>query len=625
MPTELTRKASLPMQTRALTGTPVSYDAEAGTIEVVWTTGARVRRRDAWTGIEYDEELVVSPQAIDMSRFDAKAVQVLDAHSIYGGVGAILGVAERAWISGNEGRAVLRLSQRQEVAGIVGDIAAGIIRPVSVGYSVESYEVVPPEQRQDGETRPLYRAVRWTLLEISFVSIPADIGAGTRSAASTVYPCEYRESSTRSTPTEHITMNEPVAAPRAAIDNEIRALVQRHQLPATLADDMIARDCSFDVASNTVIAELAIRDRAAGGHLNVAGGLARGATNPSHMIEALTARMLGTVAPDANPYRFATVRDLARECLELRGVRTGDLSPAKLIERALHATSDFPELLQGSGQRALRQAYMAYQGGLKRICKASTARDFRAKQMLKGGEFPALLKTSEAGEFKYGSTAEAKSSYKLLTYGRIFGITRQALINDDLDAFGTMANNIGRAAADLEAKTLVELLTSNPTMYDGTALFHADHGNLASGGGSALSETALTTARAAMRLQKGLDGATPIDATPAYLVVPAALETAGEKLIATLQPTQSADVNPFAGKLELVVDPRLDAVSATAWYLAASAATIDTIEYSYLESAQGPEIIIQDGFDVDGLQMKGRLDFGAGAIEWRGLYKAAGA
>ena len=70
---------------------------------------------------------------------------------------------------------------------------------------------------------------------------------------------------------------------------------------------------------------------------------------------------------------------------------------------------------------------------------------------------------------------------------------------------------------------------------------------------------------------------------------------------------------------------RLDAASETAWYLAASPNQIDTIEYAYLEGQQGAYIETRNGFDVDGVEIKCRLDFGAKAIDWRGLYKNPGA
>lgn len=113
-----------------------------------------------------------------------------------------------------------------------------------------------------------------------------------------------------------------------------------------------------------------------------------------------------------------------------------------------------------------------------------------------------------------------------------------------------------------------------------------------------------------------------IDVTPASLVVPPELETTAEKLLSAVQAAKTGDVNPFA-TLSLIVEPRL--TSATAWYLVADTATIDGLEYAYLEGAPGPQTETRQGFDVDGLEIKIRLDFGAGFVDWRGWHKNAGA
>jgi hypothetical protein len=81
------------------------------------------------------------------------------------------------------------------------------------------------------------------------------------------------------------------------------------------------------------------------------------------------------------------------------------------------------------------------------------------------------------------------------------------------------------------------------------------------------------------------------------------------------------NVNIWRGALTLVVDPRL----GSAWYLSASPGTIDTIEYSFLNGAGELYTESVEGFDVDGMQVKARMDFATKAIDWRGLYKNAGA
>lgn len=154
-------------------------------------------------------------------------------------------------------------------------------------------------------------------------------------------------------------------------------------------------------------------------------------------------------------------------------------------------------------------------------------------------------------------------------------------------------------------------------MADGLPVFHASHGNI--GASVALTEAGLSTGRLAQRRQRGLGGEL-IDVAPAYLLVSPELETTAEKLLATITPATSADASVFAGKLELVVDPRL--TSATRWYLAATPGQVPSLEFAYLEGAPGPQIETRAGFEIDGLQIKVRLDFGCGWIDHRGWWSS---
>lgn len=130
-----------------------------------------------------------------------------------------------------------------------------------------------------------------------------------------------------------------------------------------------------------------------------------------------------------------------------------------------------------------------------------------------------------------------------------------------------------------------------------------------------------------MAKQTGLDKKTVLNVRPAFLIVPASLELKAEQLVAqNLVPAATSSVVPQSIRtLAPISEPRLDAASETAWYLAASPNQIDTIEYAYLEGQQGAYIETRNGFDVDGVEIKCRLDFGAKAIDWRGLYKNPGA
>jgi hypothetical protein len=191
------------------------------------------------------------------------------------------------------------------------------------------------------------------------------------------------------------------------------------------------------------------------------------------------------------------------------------------------ATSDFGLVVGDTIGRTLRAAYQAAPVGIRRLGRQTTARDFRTVNKIMLGEAPMLEKLNEHGEIQAGTMAEAKETYKVETFARKIGVTRQVLVNDDLGAFADLSRRMGQAAAETEAKTLVDLLEANsgngPTMEDGDTLFHNDHGNKAAAGG-AIADATLSAARLAMRSQTGLSGQR-ISATPKYLLVPPAQET----------------------------------------------------------------------------------------------------
>jgi hypothetical protein len=159
-------------------------------------------------------------------------------------------------------------------------------------------------------------------------------------------------------------------------------------------------------------------------------------------------------------------------------------------------------------------------------------------------------------------------------------------------------------------------------MGDGTPLFDPKHGNT---GGGVISIPGISAARKAMRKQRGLDKKQRINVQLKFLIVPSEQETTAEQFVSTnLAAAQAANVNVFAGRLQVIAEPRLDDVSTVEWYGAADPAAIDTLEYAYLEGEDGPFVESRVGFDIDGVEIKCRHDFAAKAIDWRGFYKSSG-
>jgi hypothetical protein len=338
--------------------------------------------------------------------------------------------------------------------------------------------------------------------------------------------------------------------------------------------------------------------------------------------EALHCRMVGA-EPSAGARQFMAFgfAEFAHDAL-VRGGDTGHgvMSREGVLHRALHGTSDFPNLLTGAGQRTLRAAYDVAASPLKALVRRVTASDFRAQEELGIGGMGLLSEVTEHGEITATTTAEARESWQLKTYGKTFGLTRKAIINEDLGAFGRVTMELGRAAAETENSALAALLLANPVMGDGENLFDTAHGNLA-GSPAAIGETSISAARLAMRSQTGITGER-ISVTPKYLVVGPEIETAAEKFLASINPTSTDDVNPFSGKLTLAVEPR---IAGEDWFLFASPSEAPVLLLGHLASAPGPQISSREGWEVLGREFRVVLDFAVAVTDWRGAYHNAGA
>lgn len=430
------------------------------------------------------------------------------------------------------------------------------------------------------------------------------------------------------TDTTTTTNNDPPAdtGNRATVNTQIRSIATAAGLDTTFADGLIDRAATVEQARAAAFDELIRRGGGAIQTARVEVGQANDdpAVMVTRMADALSCRMTnGTPSDAARPFMSLSLQDMARNLLAARGERVGMLARDELLTRAM-TTSDFPNLLTATGNRVLMNAYQAAPNPLKTLARQSTVPDFRPKSLLKLGAMSNLQKVSESGEVKNTSRAEEKEGYSLDTYGSIFSLSRKALINDDLGAFNDWSVAMGRAAAETEASLLVTLLTqasgAGPTMDDGKALFHTGHGNVASSG-AAPSVTTLGAARAALRKMTGVGGE-PINATPKFLLVSPDLETSADQLVASLFPATVDNANPWPGRITPMVEPR---ISGNGWYVFADPALLPCLEYSYLSSAAGPQIASREGWSTLGMEFRVTLDFGCGAIDWRGAYRNPGA
>ncbi len=356
--------------------------------------------------------------------------------------------------------------------------------------------------------------------------------------------------------------------------------------------------------------------------------------------EAVVSAMLARagVAQDAkaraalasNPFRGHKLLDVARASLARTGRSTDGMTQMDIVAAAFtQGGSDFPVLLENTMHKALLGAYATAALTWNRFCAVGSVSDFRAHNRYRLGSFGNLDSINELGEYINKSIPDGeKASIQAGTKGNIINISRKAVINDDLGAFVGLSDMLGRAAARTIEADVYALLALNgglgPVMADGKTLFHADHGNV--GTGAAISVASIDADRVLMAGQKDISGNDYLDLRPSVLLVPTGLGGTARVINGAQYDPDTANKmqrpNMVNGLYADIVDtPRL---SGTRRYSFADATTAPVLEVAFLDGNQQPFLEVKDGFDVDGARYKVRLDYGVGAVDFRGAVTNAG-
>jgi len=633
MPDSLT--LDMPMQTRAAAVQTV--DEAARTIELVWSTGAAVPRVNYRTGERFMEVLSLDPEHCDLTRLNNGA-PVLNTHGQYD-LSQVMGVVERAAIDGTQGTATVRFSDRPDVEPYWSDIKNSIIRNVSVGYAVRKYEVTHEEGAM-----PTYRAIDWMPMELSMVPIGADAGAGTRSAEPSTTPCQIinraspanKESATMPDSVQHQPGSElPAGQNRSADAGAVTAAVtaerariahvndvaQRHALGAEFIRAHVDGGTSIEEVNAAALTALAARsEQSPSSSIRVGVSHDDPEAVRSAMADAIVARATYT-APEndrARQYVHVSLLDMARS---LCGIRSHN--PDEVLRRAMHSTSDFPLLLEAAANKVLLRTYQAATPTYRSVARRRDFTDFKPTKFLQAGDFPQLLEYTESGEIKDGTISEGRETVMLSSFGRVINISRRVFVNDDLGAFNDVIGMASRRVADFENATFYAMMLKNsgagPTLSDSKAVFHASHSNLAASGG-AIGVSTVSDGRSAIRKQTSLDGVR-LNLAPSMIVCGPDKETEAEQLIAAIQPQQPGNVNPFSGRLSVVADAN---ITGNQWWLFADPAVAEVFVYGYLAGNPGPRFMTEEGFRTDGVALRVTLDFGCGAVDYRGGYRNPG-
>ncbi|HCR5807263.1 TPA: Clp protease ClpP [Shigella flexneri] len=339
--------------------------------------------------------------------------------------------------------------------------------------------------------------------------------------------------------------------------------------------------------------------------------------------QALMARAGFEKTERDNVYNGMTLREYARMSLTERGIGVSGYNPMQMVGAAFtHSTSDFGNILLDVANKAILQGWEDAPETYEQWTRKGQLSDFKIAHRVGMGGFSALRQVREGAEYKYVTTGDKQATIALATYGELFSITRQAIINDDLNMLTDVPMKLGRAAKSTIADLVYAILTSNPKIStDNVSLFDkAKHANVLES--AAMDVASLDKARQLMRVQK--EGERHLNIRPAFVLVPTAMESVANQVIRSSS-VKGADINagiinPVKDFATVIAEPRLDDNSQTTFYLAASKGS-DTIEVAYLNGVDTPYIDQMEGFSVDSVTTKVRIDAGVAPVDHRGLVK----
>jgi hypothetical protein len=300
-------------------------------------------------------------------------------------------------------------------------------------------------------------------------------------------------------------------------------------------------------------------------------------------------------------------------------------APIVRISEADTTTASFSYLLGTSMNKRLLKDYQAWPAEWMKFCTIAPIRDFKQQTRVRLGAFGSLVVVAENTLYTPVTLTDSAAVYVPQKRGSLVTVSREVIINDDLQSIKQIPTKLAVAAAYTLAEFVYGFLSSNSNIYDGNALFTSGgaHNNL---GSSALSTSAMQAGITAMREQTNFAGKR-LGLRPRFLVVPPELE------FVSMVVTKSAgvpgsnynDINPMLGYVTPIVSPQL--TNTTQWFLIGDPREIDTIEIGFVGGQVNPMLFIQDmplvnpSFSQDAINFKCRHEYGGCVVDYRGLYR----
>jgi ATP-dependent protease ClpP protease subunit len=328
----------------------------------------------------------------------------------------------------------------------------------------------------------------------------------------------------------------------------------------------------------------------------------------------------------ARPYMGMSLVEMAANSVGYKGSLRSAGDREQAFMAGTHSTSDFPAVFSNALNKMLEARYRDATPTYRDVARRMTFNDFRPHPVIGVGTFPEMGEVLEGGEIKYGTFGEKSESVAVKPYAVAVNITRQMIVNDEMDAIAQIIADRGRAVARFEDKVFYTMLLSGsnadgPTLTETTRQVFNTTDLSKAGSAAAITVTSLSVGRASLRKRVGIDGE-KLNIPASILLVGPDKETEAQQIVAPIQAQSAGNVNPFAGTLRVVSTPYL---TGNSWYLFADPADVPCFIYGFLSGFEGPRMRMEEPFGRQGVSMSLEHDFGVGAVDHRGGYKNAGA
>jgi len=538
------------------------------------------------------------PVVVDLSGLEipTSSLPIRYAHDEYAGIGHTTNIA----IEGNEIVADAVVSRDTEYSrDFLSSIENGFPWKASIGLEVVEYREIPDgaEVEVNGQsfTGPLYVVDLAVLREISIVDVPADIGTSVVAA----------KAARRVEIVKRILGKYPHLAERAIQENWSTKKCQLAAIRASRPSSRVVH--AFDAGVDTTdVLTAAVMLRAGGS-----------------VAKSVEKKFAPRIVDAASKYRNLGLLQLARECLRFEGHRVDPYSSPMDVIRAAFSVRSFPNLLRESAYRILVSIYETMPPTCLRIARIVETVNFMPHTLARLNAFAQFERVPLSGSIAQERIGDTGWQIKVDTYGRLFTITHQDVINDDLGAFLAIPQEAARGAIIALENLFWNTVVTNPNNFFSTA-----NANVVTS--APLTIPNLDRAVERMLAQRDQFGQ-PVFVKPSFLVVPVGLKATAENLFTGVRVVIAGNVertlpetNAYAGQFEPVVTQYLPTNGANStWYLVADPATTPAFAVAFLRGQETP--IIEEVQPIPqflGYSVRAYWHFGVALLDHRAAVRA---